>query len=95
MSVISDNEWRARDDARSLAEAEEIKQDTARLQKAQAAAKKMLDEKKDEIAGLRKAAGKSPKNNQSAKRKQKLSNATKGGKHKAPTTNNFNVFKRI
>lgn len=45
---LTDEEWRARDDARTLAEAELIKSDSERMNVAQEAALKMADENKEE-----------------------------------------------
>lgn len=58
---LTDREWRARDDARTLAVAEEIKQDKARLSNAKVAASKMLEEQKEETKALSKVAGRQAK----------------------------------
>jgi hypothetical protein len=50
--------WRAEEDARTLAEAEMIKKDSARLKSAQQAAAKMAKEAADRAAGMRKVASK-------------------------------------
>jgi len=57
-SPVSDKEWRARDDADTLARAEEIKADKTRLDTAQAAATKMAEDKAEEAAAMRKVADK-------------------------------------
>ena len=51
-----DKDWMARDDARTLALAEEIKANAARLKAAAAQAKKMLAEKQSEAKALDKIA---------------------------------------
>jgi len=55
---VSDKEWRARDDADTLARAEEIKDDEARLATAKAAATKMAEDKAEEAEAMRKVAAK-------------------------------------
>lgn len=76
-------EWQAEDDARALAQAEEIKTDRTRLQKAQDAAKKMADEETERARAMRKVAN---------QRKQRT------GGPRAPRdrpVNQFNVFEKI
>lgn len=58
---LSEKEWRARDDAHTLARAEEIKQDRPRLNEAQNAAKTMLEDQRKETQALAKVA-KQPQN---------------------------------
>lgn len=55
---IAEAEWEAQDDARSLARAEQIKADPARLKAAQEAAKKLVKERREDIAAFSKVAGK-------------------------------------
>lgn len=55
--AIDEKRWRAESDARSLATAAEVQNDSARMKAAQAMAKKMAVEKEKELAGMRKAAG--------------------------------------
>lgn len=56
-----DLKWRARSDARTLAEAEEIKADRQRMALAQKEARNMVEEKQSELRGISKVAGsKSP-----------------------------------
>ena len=59
--AVSEEElkWRARSDARTLAEAEEIKADKSRLANAQKEAKNILAEEKTNLKGISKVAGKS------------------------------------
>lgn len=87
--------WRAESDARTLAEAERIKNDQPRLTEAQAAANRMADEEAEQaramrkVAGRKKPGGSGPHNTGSrvgGKTSQK-SNRSKGTTH--------NVFQRI
>ena len=56
---MSDAEWKADSDARTLSDAETIKNDASRLLKAQSAAKKIAEQKAEESMALRNiAAGK-------------------------------------
>lgn len=57
--VSNEEDWSAECDARTLIDAEAIKVDSARLKKAQGAAKKMVKEKQDEATAAKKIA--SPK----------------------------------
>lgn len=52
----SEKQWRSENDARTLAEAEKIKNDSLRLKNAQAAAKKMFEEQKEDLQSLSKVA---------------------------------------
>jgi len=54
--TAEDKKWQAECDARTLAEAEAIKDDKDRLSAAQEAAKAMVDEKQAEAAGMAKVA---------------------------------------
>ena len=56
-----DLKWQGRSDARTLAEAEAIKADKARLENAKKEAKSMTAEREKELNGMRKVAGKSQK----------------------------------
>ena len=59
-SVVSENKkWQQQDDARTLAQAEQIKADKARLKGAQTAAKSMVAEQNKQTQALQKVAGKS------------------------------------
>ena len=55
-AMSSDNDWQAECDARTLSEAEVIKADADRLNKATSAAKKMAEREEKEKASLRKVA---------------------------------------
>lgn len=76
-------EWQAEDDARTLAQAEVIKQDKARLEKAQSAAEKIAAEERERAKAMAKVAGK------------KSSKPSEGIKQKSGTVGTFNTFKRI
>ena len=54
----SDAEWRAEEDARQLSTAKVIEADPARMKAAQAAAKRMAEEKMKEAAAMSVVAGK-------------------------------------
>ncbi len=54
---MTEAQWRARDDARALMEAEKIKKDPKRLKAAKAAAKAMLEEAQEQVAAAKKFAG--------------------------------------
>lgn len=56
-----DLKWQRRSDARTLAEAEQIKADKERLKGAQIGATEILQEKASELAGLSKVVGKKVK----------------------------------
>lgn len=81
----SEARWRAEDDARALAQAEEVKADKARLSKAQEAAKKMADEDAARVRAMRKVAGK--------RTRQPPDGGSGGGKPKP--VSQFNVFEKI
>jgi len=53
----SEEYWKAENDARTLVDAEAIKADEPRMKKAQAAAKKMLDEEQARAEAMKKIAG--------------------------------------
>lgn len=57
------NDWESEDDARTLARAEEIKEDTKRYNKAVTAAKRLVKERKNNLDALSKVAGKKISNN--------------------------------
>ena len=52
----SESEWEAESDARTIAEAEVIRNDSARLIKAQAAAKRLADEARERAEAMERAA---------------------------------------
>ena len=54
--VFSDQKWQAECDARTLADADEIKKDTPRLDKAKTAAQKLAEKKQVELASMKKVA---------------------------------------
>jgi hypothetical protein len=90
MPALSDAEWQAKDDARTLAEAEEIKMDKERLERAKVAANKILEEKKEEAKAMAKVARKSSTKNGGGKRASPRNKKNQ----KAPSTG-MNVFGRI
>lgn len=51
------DEWEIRDDARSLARAEEIKADPQRYKEAVTMAKKMIADEQKQLRGMKKVAG--------------------------------------
>lgn len=51
-----EKDWRAEDDARTLSNAEAIKADPERMERASKAAKRMLEEEKARTEGLQKVA---------------------------------------
>ncbi len=86
--------WRAESDARTLAEAEQIKQDEPRLTEAQQAAKRMADEEAERAKAMRKVAGSKGKGAQ----KQTTGSTDSIKKNKVTGsggTAKHNVFKRI
>jgi len=85
----SDKKWRAQDDARTLATAEEIKMDSARLNLAQSAAKTMAEEEAKRAQAMRKIAGQKKGSTSSKKPAKKKS------KGSGSTANKHNTFKRI
>lgn len=84
-SPVSDKEWRARDDADTLARAEEIKGDEPRLKTAQAAATKMAEDKREEAAAMTKVAAKS----------YPPSSRERAGDASQERTDGFNVGQRL
>ena len=56
-----DLKWQGRSDARTLAEAEAIKADKARLENAKKEAKSMIAEREKELNGMKKVGGKAQK----------------------------------
>ena len=60
---VSEREWQAESDARTLAEAAVIKKDKKRVGAAKKKAKKMAVEKKQEAVAMAQVARKAPKKN--------------------------------
>lgn len=90
--IGEDKRWRAREDAYSLAQAEEVKADPARLEAARKEAQKMVEEEQERLKGMRKAAG------QKVSLSKPSSNAASPMHSvKSPPNgpNDFNVFKKI
>ena len=90
-SISADEKrWQAEADARTLAEAETIKQDNKRLMEAQTAAKKMADEEAERAKAMRKVAGSKGKGTvRQANGNTKKRTTGSGG------TSNHKVFQRI
>lgn len=92
MPALSDRDWRAKDDARTLAEAEVIKQDKDRLIAAQDAAKRMAEEKNEEARAMKKVAG---RKKTSVNPRDGLTMDNSKPNSKTLGGNSLNVFKRI
>ena len=85
MEPMTEKQWQARDDAHTLARAEEIKADPTRMSNAQQAAKNMLEEQRKETQAIAKVA-----------RKGSRTNTTPSVKRvKRSTTDGLNVFRKI
>ena len=107
MAILSDKDYQARWDAESLATAETIKADPARLNKAQDAATKMAEEKRKELNGINRVANRAKRSKTAQKPTSKTINKTKARpkaykaqpKPQQPTVtgngSGFNVFKKI
>jgi len=91
---ISDTDWRARDDARTLAIAEEIKDDEARMNAAKSAAAEMLKESAKETRAIAKVA-KASKGNAARQGSNPSRPAGRKTNPKAGRPNKFNVGRRI
>ena len=94
INAISDREWQARDDARTLMNAELIKNDTARLLKAQEVAKRLAEEQNKEASLLNKIAG---KGQQKESPNKALNNPqmSPGRKQNVQMADSFGTFKKI
>lgn len=64
-TLMPDKDWEACEDARTLARAEEIMKDPARLSKAAKEAGKMVDEHAEKLKSLKKIARKAPQGKKS------------------------------
>lgn len=91
--IETEADWQAQDDARALAQAEEIKADKPRLDKAQQAAKKMADEEAERAKAMRKVAGR--KRQSSSGEGKKSTRKTARGVTQGAPGNKFNVFEKI
>jgi len=85
MISTDEKRWREEDDARTLAEAERIKNDPGRLSGAKTAAKRMVEEDKERIQAMSKVAGKGS----TASRPKSVAESRK------KTVNAHNIFTRI
>jgi hypothetical protein len=88
-----EKEWRAQDDARTLATAEVVKNDPPRLSAAKVAAKRMAEEEKDSAKAMTRVAG-IRKANTLSNDKDEGEGAKKKAKRAKPK-NTHNVFNRI
>lgn len=77
--------WQAEDDARAMAQAEEVKADKARLDAAQQAAKRMADEETKRAQAMRKVAG---------RKSEKSGRASGSATNTRPLKNEFGEFER-
>lgn len=76
----SEKDWRAEEDARTLARAEAIKADNTRLSNARVAAEKMLESEREDVRLLSKVSGR----------------RTAGGNNSRQRENgSFNVFQKL
>lgn len=97
---ISDQEYRARWDAESLAKAEEIKADPVRFSRAKNAAVKIAEEKRKELTGINRVAkgAKTSKTTQESTQNRIIIPNVKPKTVKRPGKRpgtGFNVFKKI
>jgi hypothetical protein len=79
---VTEADWQAEDDARTLARAEVIKNDQSRLTKAQQAANKIAEREMKEASAMKKVAG----------RKVTNTNGSQGSKKPSGP---YNVFQKI
>jgi len=87
----SEAEWQAEYDARSLAEAEKIKNDPRRLQRAQTAAGRLAEKEKEEAKAMSKVAGR--KSREIEMKDLRHRPATK--EERDSKKSGFNVFEKI
>lgn len=82
-----EQKWRRRSDARTLAEAEQIKADKERYKGAIIGAKEIAQEEIDRVRGIAKVAGmKTPRTSQEEIPAQKQQNTMYGCRHRNPAT---------
>lgn len=94
------DEWRAQEDAFTLAEAKKIQKDQGRLTRAQQAAKKMADERAEDAHAMRQVAGRKQKNSTPAKGnaatvRGSRPQAQTGRPRQGTGSRQYNVFKKI
>lgn len=87
--TADEKRWRAEDDAHTLARAEEIKDDKARMDAAAQAAKRMADEEAERMKNMRKVARKKPSTSSTPKTSKRVV------KKPAKGPDSFNIFQRI
>lgn len=101
MAAINErDEWRAQEDAFTLAEAKKIQKDPGRLTRAQQAAKKMADERAEDAAAMRQVAGRKAADSTPAKGnattvRESRPQAQTGRPRQGTGASQFNVFKKI
>lgn len=82
--------WRARDDARTLARAEEIKSDPERMKLARQGANEILKEEVDRLKGLSKVVGKKTPKSEEQEFPQRSTSASRNNMFGSfPTTPRF------
>jgi len=82
---LTEEQWRAREDASTLARAEAIKTDSSRHQKARSAAQVMLKDEREDAALLSKVAG----------RKTRVPSVKTTQRRRTSTSTGFNVFQKL
>ena len=86
-----EKEWRAQDDARTLATAEVVRNDPTRLSAAKVAARRMAEEEKDQAKAMTRVANMRKTNTLSSNG----GSEKKSRRAKAKPKNTHNVFNRI
>jgi hypothetical protein len=90
-----EREWRAQDDARTLATAEVVKNDPTRLSAAKVAAKRMAEEEKDSAKAMTRVAGIRKANTLSNDKEGDVDSKKKARRSSQKPKNAHNVFNRI
>jgi len=90
-----EKEWQAKDDARTLATAEVVKNDSARLSAAKVAARVMAEEEKEEAKAMTRVANMRKTNTLSSSPSNDKEGSEKKPKRRAKPKNVHNVFNRI
>jgi PAB1-binding protein PBP1 len=94
MPSINEERWQAEYDAQTLAEAEKIKSDPARHDRAKTAAQRMVEEKAEEAKAMRKVARKRGSGGGSTRPSAPTRPQNSGGSP-GSKVGKFNVFKKI
>ena len=90
--TADDKRWQAESDARTLAEADVIKQDKPRLDAAATAAQRMAEKQREEAAAMSRVAKKKPAQTSTGSTDPVSTGKTSTKKKKQ---NTFNVFSRL